>query len=607
MSPRLGFVWNYKGLRGFQSRGTELYTINQGAPQFRGGIGLFRGMYSSSAVSRAALSAQNIGTASDLECFGSDIPAPAWNAFQRDRSTIPRTCNDASGGLDARRQVSFLDRAFEPPQNWRAALGWSGSTPAGHFTIDGTVSINTHQSGIDDRNFLGQDKLMLNDGRPIYVSAQHIDQTTGAVMNAGSRIDPSLNKVLVAVDDLRGFARSLTAYFIPAFPEKIGLLSFSYSLASARGQHRGFGTTTGGDPRIVTSYRDGFTRRHTLIVQAAHLFRQVGITATLRAASGLPFTPLVGSDINGDGFANDRAFVSDVGAVYGTTENAFQQLLSEKSVRDCLRPQLNRIAAPNSCIGPGSLASYLTVVMRPSVPGTSGRTHLTATFSNILGGVDRLFNGQSARGWGVYSFPDPVLYRATGFDPVGKSFSYEVNSGFGRVRRGVNANPFQASVNLKIDLGRPPREQLLEQDLRVRPALVGTRATAAQLKQRIVHRGYTDIYGFMIAKADSLALSRQQVEVITERRGGVLTYADSLYTALASHLTELPQGANTKDALARIDSVNTLAWNGIFAQREFLLELLTPGQLLLLPGDFYRLLTIPEFKRRFFFGGFSTL
>lgn len=51
-------------------------------------------------------------------------------------------------------------------------------------------------------------------------------------------------------------------------------------------------------------------------------------------------------------------------------------------------------------------------------------------------GLDQLFSGSDGlRGWGQRASPDATLLYTRGFDPVGRSFRYDVNERFGNARQ----------------------------------------------------------------------------------------------------------------------------------------------------------------------------
>ncbi len=73
-----------------------------------------------------------------------------------------------------------------------------------------------------------------------------------------------------------------------------------------------------------------------------------------RAQSGLPFTPLVQGDVNGDGRSGDRAFIPDPSAASDAALAAQMQLLVDNtagSIKDCLLDRAGKAAKRNGCRG----------------------------------------------------------------------------------------------------------------------------------------------------------------------------------------------------------------------------------------------------------------
>jgi len=173
----------------------------------------------------------------------------------------------------------------------------------------------------------------------------------------------------------------------------------------------------------------------------------------------------VASDINGDGAANDQAFVFDP-----ETELGMTQLLESASsgARDCLVGQVGAIADRNSCLGPWEGTLEFQVNYRPNFLGLSHRLMLSLTIINLLGGVDRLFHGADGlKGWGMRAQPDQRLLFVDGFDPVAQAFEYSVNERFGASdpQRTAFQQPFQIGIQARLSLGPD----------RARDALLGMR------------------------------------------------------------------------------------------------------------------------------------
>src|SRR2546426_3003982 len=126
------------------------------------------------------------------------------------------------------------------------------------------------------------------------------------------------------------------------------------------------------------------------------------------------------------------------------------------AVRGCLRSQLGRIAARNSCSGPWQPSLDLQLNWRPAWFGLDRRLTMSLLTVNLLGGLDEwLHGGAHLHGWGYATAPDPVLLYARGFDPATNRFRYEVNGRFGTTASassGVTV-PFQIAFQGHLAIG----------------------------------------------------------------------------------------------------------------------------------------------------------
>src|SRR5262249_46400480 len=113
--------------------------------------------------------------------------------------------------------------------------------------------------------------------------------------------------------------------------------------------------------------------------------------------SGVPFTPAIATDVNGDGLANDRAFVFDPAPVKDTSlANGLQRLLtsSPSTVRDCIARQLGRAAERNSCEAPWSASLNVNVVLDGSIVSERlSRLAFALNLTNPLSGLDQALHG----------------------------------------------------------------------------------------------------------------------------------------------------------------------------------------------------------------------
>lgn len=610
-SPRLGFTWLMKGQRGFSMTVSPMSIVSQGPIQLRGGIGKFQSVFQPTLLADAISSTGLPGSTQQLLCIGSAAPIPNWQAFAVDAGTIPDQCaGGATNFADTARAVTLFDRRYAAPESWRGNLGVTTDMFWTHWSVDGTYSLNLHQPGTIDLNFAGTPQFALasEGNRPVFVAPTSIVPTTGAVSSVDARAHAQFGRVADRVADLRGDTKQIAVYAIPNIPFRLGILLLGYTYSDARVQGRGFDQSTGGDPRTVEWSMAPFTPRHQFTAQLAHTFLQgrIGASGLVKVQSGFPFTPIVGGDINGDGTSNDRAFIFDPSAADPTVANGLRTLMTAgpSAARDCLRAQVGQIAARNSCVGPWSATANANLAWF-RVPHTNDRASLFLSFANITGGLDELLHGNNKlHGWGMFPLPDPMLYQVRGFDQNAKRFIYEVNPRFGSTSPATTTrrSPFRITLDLSLTLGRSPQEQQVEQNIRVKPHLVGTRATADTIKERFMKQQFSDIYAIMLHFADSLALSRDQVESMQAEQKVLRAEGDSIYAGLAAYLVALPGSFDVPDAARHVKEAGDAMWDKIYAERTFLTKTLTPGQLRLLPAPLRNMIEVPNFKGRFFFG-----
>src|SRR5207247_9616699 len=140
--------------------------------------------------------------------------------------------------------------------------------------------------------------------------------------------------------------------------------------------------------------------------------------------------PMVAGEINGDGYANDRAFIFRPTVSDTTIASGMQALLSSgsRSARDCLSKQLGHIAGRFSCEGPWTSTANMSFTFNPLKVRMPQRATLSFNVSNPLGAADLLLHGESKlHGWGQQATPDQALLYVRGFDPASQRYRYEVN------------------------------------------------------------------------------------------------------------------------------------------------------------------------------------
>ena len=461
VSPRMGFTWMFGG-----DDGPPTYIV-------RGGAGDFRSLTPTGLYS-AALAAPGLSSAeTQLICIGGAVPTPDWSLYLQDPAAIPTQCTDSASAVTITPQpnVTVFDPGFTAPRAWRGSLGVQRRIH-GTYTVslDASYARGMSQYGFRDVNLVSTPAFTLADerNRPVYVPADSIVATTGALSSVDSRLHPAFGQVLVIGSDLQSDTKQLTLGFGGLTARGMTFqLSYTYTRAQDQSSFgsgaasQGFAAaSTAGDPNVREWATSSFERRHSLLGTVTYpITGAIEITAIGRLTSGAPYTPMVGSDINGDGSRNDRAFVFNPAVTADTAvARAMRALLAgaPSAVQSCLTGQLGQIAARNSCTGPWQPSLDLQLNWRPDWFGLDRRLTLSLVTVNLLGGLDEWLHGAAnLHGWGFSAAPDPVLLYVRGFDPATQTFRYAVNDRFGAIA-GANGGitvPFQLGIQAHLTMG----------------------------------------------------------------------------------------------------------------------------------------------------------
>jgi hypothetical protein len=460
-SPRLGFS----------------YRLSEPQQPFRsltGGIGVYSGRSPTGIFSQAVRQTGLPDADTRLICIGDAVPIPDWSAFFADGVPGPVTCADGGVGVPpsfstTAPTVTIVSPDQRLPSSVRAELGYGGQLRPrfnGHARY--VYSRGVGLWGYRDLNIDESRSFTLpEEGRPYFGDVSAIAERTGATSLASSRRFEEFGNVFDIVADGASETHQFTA-------QVAGLLSLSttlmvnYTLGFSRDEGVGGGGMMGGPPTASGPNERGWAvagddRRHTFNVALSRaLSPTFEVAAVTRSASGSPFTPMVGADINGDGLRNDRASVFDPAAASDpAVAEGMQRLLDSAPgrIQSCLREQLGRIADRNSCRNGWSQSLDVRASLRPVLPRLGRRMTVSIDGRNVLTGLDQLFHGREhMRGWGEGAQGDATLLNVRGFDAATRSFAYEVNEAFGQNRRGAGAmrNPFALTIAARVQLGGHP-------------------------------------------------------------------------------------------------------------------------------------------------------
>lgn len=457
LSPRLGFNYRLAASEGVRSART-----------ISGGIGLFAGQTPSSIFAVANRQTGLADAERKLVCIGDLTPVPDWNLYLSDPSAIPTSCagGGTGGALSARLpSVTLINPDQRMPASLRAELGYRTRLP---LNINANVRYGYARGyglwGYYDINLDASTYFLLGtEQRPFFGAASGIVTNSGQTTLAASRRFSEFGNVYDVRADRSSSAHQVTTQLSGMLPKGI-TLSANYTLSFARDQGAGhfMPVPTAASPNDVEWAASSQDRRHTLnLTVSKAITQELELTAMTRLASGTPFTPMVGGDINGDGLNNDRAFVfNPLTSGDSALADGMSRLLENVSdrVADCLTSQFGKIAERNSCRNGWSRSLDMRASLRPNLPHLERRLTVSVDANHILNGLDQLFNGDNLKGWGETQRVDNRLLEVRGFDVAQSSFVYEINEAFGQNRRGASAsrNPFALRISARVTIGGQP-------------------------------------------------------------------------------------------------------------------------------------------------------
>ena len=582
ISPRLGFLWRVRGSRrsplvpagttvlGATSARGGLAPIDAGgiampADQSEidvaGGVGAFRGVVPLREIG-ALVDETGVASAPRyLSCIGDATPIPDWP--QGDGSS-PTTCRGGAPDAyaDSQPRIRVSSPGFRPPVSWRGSLGVNGLRARGWLIAPQIAyALGTHVPSDVDLNFRDTPAFTLpsEGGRPVFAQAGAIDPATGLIGPGSARAIAAMGPVTETMSDLQYRAAQLTISVAPVKALPGGGRVFAvYSFMPQRDEQRGFDGPTGGDPRSVSWVRGG-QPTNQFIAGVAQGFGWLRVAARVSVFSGAAFTPMVAQDINGDGLANDRAFIPNPATLPNTqVARDLQSLLQGASgnVRECLGSQLGTIAATNSC--QTGWFARLDVAMDAAPTGVLGmgdRWRVTAQVLNAGSGVVRLLHLQNTalgRGQASAVIDQRLLY-VIGFDSVAHQHQYRVNQQFGQPINGRALGALELQVGAQVSLGirssaLPPRP---------RPPLAGdSRDSAARVHDDLVSRFIgPDPIQALLAVRDSLGLTDDQTLGIRTVAQIYVTRRDSILAPIVAFAVAQGDRLTADDLRARMQAV----------------------------------------------------
>ncbi|MEP6834315.1 MAG: hypothetical protein ABJB74_13045, partial [Gemmatimonas sp.] len=542
-------------------------------------------------------------SAQQLMCTGAATPIVGWDVLGSNESMVPTQCSDGSAGTvfaSALPSVTMFSKNYAQEQSIRTNLSWGGAVLDNRFTfnVNGQYSYNRNQPDQLDLNFRPTQQFAIASelGRPVYVLPTSIDPASGLIASRDARVSPDFNAVSQLRSDLHSQSRQLTFSLAPlTFSATKFRWNASYNYLNVNQQYRGF-SSTAGNPLEVQSGAGSGPRHDFGYSLTYNLANSVTMSWNGRITSGSRFTPTIAGDINGDGSRNDRAFVFDPAsapsAVLGTS---LQSLIDNGSdgASACLRSQIGKVAARNSCVGPWTMGNTtLRLAINASKIRLPQRTSLSFTVSNPIGAADLLMHGQDKlHGWGQTPQIDQSLFFVRGFDTENKRYNYEVNQRFGSTRAAqtTSRTPVVITMQLSVDLAPTRDWQNLSQSLDRGRSRVGTKMTEASVRQFSTSI-FQNPMARMLQAGEQMHLTRTQADSLATMSRRFTRIVDSLWTPTAKYLAALPNNYDRGAAQARLVQAREVAVGYLIKVAPGVRSMLTKGQRRVLPSGIAALL-----------------
>ena len=548
VSPRAGFSWTY----GTAAQIASFFGAQRGPRAVvRGGIGLFQNVPGPNLVGAALDNTGLPSAVQQLTCVGAATPAPNWNAYLSDPSQIPAQCATGSGPtfINTVPNVTAFSRGYASPRSVRSNIQWSGPTLNNRFStsLNLTYSMNLNQTSTVDRNFSPVQQFSLGDegGRPVYVRTTSIVSSTGAIAPQDARVTPRYSRVSELLSDLRSEGYQATLQLSPTRFSTGLSWSAWYTFSHSREQYRGF-SSTAGNPFEVAWGRSAQSPHQIGYSVGYNFFDFLRVSWFGQFRSGMPYTPMVAGDINGDGSANDRAFIFNPSATADTTiANGMQSLLTNgsRSARECLRDQLGRVAGRFSCEGPWTSTATMSLSFNPLKVHMPQRATLSFQLSNPLAAADLLMHGsKNVRGWGQTPLPDASLLFVRGFDAANQRFRYDVNRRFGSTNPAFSAirAPVTLTALLRFDVGPTRERQMLTQQLDRGRRTQGTKAPEIMLRAMFGNGGIPNPLAAILRDQDTLHLTSVQADSVATMNRRYIIALDGIWSPIVKEFSALP-------------------------------------------------------------------
>ena len=452
VAPRFGFTYDP------DANGRQI---------IRGGSGLFYGR--APYVLYGNTLANTGQTQLDLVCNGALAPVPNLPSYAQNAANIPTTCVGGGAAAASRGSPVLFSNDFQQTQAWKTNLAYDRLiTNTWRVTLEGVYSRVTNDYIVQDVNLDATQKFTIEGGIPVFQPASTIATSGTAAGRTNinfSRRDPNLANVFI--QSSLGEARSAQAFVQVQGTTRWGGVLASYTYDRTRDYSSSSCCIAGGDlfnslraagnPNdFAAQYaRASYSRTHGVVFSPTlTLPYGVLLSGIYRGYTGLPWTPTYGSDVNGDGVANDRLYVPTdaelttytffnspaTGIDSAAQRTQFGQAIANSS---CLASHRGQISARNQCENPFQNIVDARIAKRFDTVRGQG-LEVSVDFFNLLNGLKSSWGQRNE----VHAANTGAL-TTRGFNASTQRYVYQYNTNFAK----LEPSPFGLSQQFQVQLG----------------------------------------------------------------------------------------------------------------------------------------------------------
>ncbi len=409
---------------------------------------------------------------SAVSCTGAAAPTPNFGGFGANPATIPSACVGV-GAPPAAPTINAFDADYKPAYSWKTNVGYDREIVNGwRVSVEGVFGVIRQNFLVQDDNLNPVPFFTELGGIPVYTDPTSIS-ATGATNQTFSRRSTQFGRVLVHRSlgstevrqgwvELRG--RGSWGQFYAQYTYDKSTDNGSTSCCITNSMFNA-GRWSANPNNFEDQWASpDFQRTHTLVLSPTfYLPLGVQLSSIFTVRSGVPWTPQFGTDVQGVGSANARAYIPTEGDIYlgGSTPGFVGPLPmgTNATFNDAQnqRDLLNQIVATNTCVNSirGQIAKrnvcrnpdLVTLDLRLSRKFTVRGQSMELQFDWF-----NLGNALNSN-WGRFvtvSGANQSLLSARGFDQNTRRYTYQVNPTFGQATPLDIGQTLQQQIQLGI-------------------------------------------------------------------------------------------------------------------------------------------------------------